>query len=185
MGHNHQMLDVRKNGAFILSDALLVDYRQQRLADLLNELMELENRLESTVRRSLKDDERLLGQEKANIVNLLQSIVRTLTSLHLKLSDVEHAAAYPQHPEVSEGKDGYLVKGKMNVAEVNVSFSIEKWAKTYFESAVENLVREFQKAAEDHKITLEEKIHLTQLVAAMLVQSVQAFYLMRTGAVFK
>ena len=78
MGHNHQMLDVRKNGAFILSDALLVDYRQQKLADLLNELMELQNRLESTVRRSLKDDERLLGQEKANIVNILQSLLRTL-----------------------------------------------------------------------------------------------------------
>ena len=185
MGHNHQILDVRKNGAFILSDALLVDYRQQKLAVLLNELMELQNRLESTVRRSLRDDERLLGQEKANVVNLLQAIVRTLTSLHLKLSDVEHAAAYPQDPEVSEGKDGYLVKGKMNVAEVNVSFSIEKWAKTYLEGAVENLVSEFQKAAADHKITLEEKVQLTKLVSAALLQSIQAFYLMRTGAVFK
>lgn len=185
MGHNHQMLDVRKNGAFILSDALLVDYRQQKLADLLNELMELQNRLESTVRRSLKDDERLLGQEKANIVNILQSLLRTLTSLHLKLSDPENASAYPGTPEVSEGKDGYLVKGKMNVAEVTVAFSIEKWAHTYLESGVENLVAEFKKAALDHKITLEEKVHLTKLVGAMLLQNIQAFYLMRTGAVFK
>ena len=73
----------------------------------------------------------------------------------------------------------------MNVAEVTVAFSIEKWAHTYLESGVENLVAEFKKAALDHKITLEEKVHLTKLVGAMLLQNIQAFYLMRTGAVFK
>jgi hypothetical protein len=185
MAQNHQMLDVRKNGAFILNDTLLVDYRQQNLADILNELLSDQNRLESLVRRSLKDDERLLGQEKANIVSMLQNVLRNVVTLYFKIYDPEFASEFPKDPEVLDAKEGYMVKGRMNVAEVNVNFSLERWVKEYLEHALEDLVAAFQAAAKDHKITLAEKTGLIAKIGPLLTQTIQAFYLMRTGAVFK
>jgi hypothetical protein len=185
MGHSQQLLDVRKNGAFILNDTLLVDYRQQNLAELLNELASQQNRLESLVRRALADDQRLLGQEKANIVSVLQVIVRGLVTLYFKLYDPDHAADFPKDIEVMDAKDGFMIKGKMNPAEVNVKFSIEHWVKEYLENAVESLIADFQAAAKDHKISLAEKVQLIGKIGVLLTQSIQAFYLMRTGAVFK
>lgn len=185
MAHNHQLLDVRKNGAFILNDTLLVDYRQQNLSEVINGLMTEQNRLEHLVRRGMRDDERLIGQEKANIVNTLQNVIRNLVTLYFRLYDIEHASAFPPSPEVLDAREGFMVKGKMNVAEVNVKFSLERWVGEYFEKAIEEIVTAFQKAAEDHKIVLSEKVQLITMVNAVLVQTIQAFYLMRTGAVFK
>jgi hypothetical protein len=185
MPRNHQLLDVRKNGAFILNDTLLVDYRQQKLSEVINELMSERNRLESLVRRGMRNDERLVGQEKANIVNTLQNVIRNLVTLYFRLYDPENASAFPASPAVLDARDGFMVKGRMNVAEVNVQFSLERWVSDYFEKAMEEIVATFQKAAEDHKIVLAEKVQLITMLNAALVQTIQAFYLMRTGAVFK
>lgn len=185
MEHKHQLLDVRRNGAFIFSDTLLVDHRQQKLADILNELLSYQNRLEHIVRTGLKDDERLLGQEKANIVNVMQAIIRNLTTLHLKIYDPDHPHEFPEDLLVSLGHDGYLIKGHMNPAETTTAFSMEHWVKTYLETGLEKLVTAFQEAAKDHVFSLAEKKQLITSISGLLVQSIQAFYLMRTGAVFK
>lgn len=184
MSQAHQILDVRKNGAFIFSDILLIDYRQQKLAGLLAEIKQQSHLLEHMLKKYTRGDERLLGQEKANIVNILHMIIRNLAALYLRLYDIEHAAEFPHDLEISEGRDGFLIKGKMNAAEVNTEFSLKQWTESYLDTALTDLMRDFQLAASDHKITLAEKIELTGRISAFLVQVMQAFYLMRSGAVF-
>lgn len=185
MSKSHQVLEVRKNGAFIFSDTLLVDYKQQQLAPLLAEVNSSANQIEFLIRKYMYEDQRLLGQEKANLVDILHKLIRDLAAMYLRLYDNSHTSLFDKDIEVNAGKDGFIVKGKMNVNEVNTNFSIEAWNKQYLQHAMENLVNEFRKAALDKQITLEEKVTLTGLITALLVQSVQAFYLMRTGAVFK
>lgn len=185
MEHKQQLLDVRRNGAFIFNDTLLVDHRQQHLADILNELLQYQNRLEHMVRTGLSHDDRLLGQEKANIVNVMQSVIRNLTTLHLKLFDPDHPHEFPGNLLVSLGHDGYLIKGHMNPAETTTAFSMGDWVKNYLEKGLNKLVADFQAAAKDHTISLAEKKQLVGSISELLIQSIQAFYLMRTGAVFK
>jgi hypothetical protein len=185
MAQGKNILDVRTNGAFIMNDSLLVDFRQQKLAGLLEELNSLQLHLEVIVRRALQDDNRLVGQEKANIVKVLHMLVRNLVSLYCKIFDADNSEAFPNDLVVSEGKDGYLVHGKMHSEQVNVDFSIETWSRDFLEVAIANLTRAFKDAAADHKFTLEERVGLIKIIAEMLLQSIQAFYLLRTGAVFK
>lgn len=185
MEHKHQLLDIKANGAFIFNDTLLVDHRQQHLAEILKELMTYQNRLEHIVRHGLRHDGRLIGQEKANIVNVLQSVIRDLTALYLKIYDHEHPEEFPGDVLVSLGSEGYLIKGQMDSSQTNSSFTIEHWAKSYLESALDQLVRDFQAAAKDHVFTLAERKQLIRSIGTLLVQSIQAFYLMRSGAVFK
>lgn len=180
----HEILDVRKNGAFIFSDILLIDYRQQKLGNLLAEIKMQSHQLERMLKKYTHDDERLLGQEKANVVNVLHMIIRNLAALYLRLFDQEHAAAYHSEIEVSEGKDGFLIKGKMDAGEVNIRFSLKQWASEYLGGALTDLFRDFQDAARDHTITLAEKVELTNRIAHLLIKTMQAFYLMRSGAVF-
>jgi hypothetical protein len=180
----HEILDVRKNGAFIFSDILLIDYRQQKLGNLLSEIKQYSHQLVRMLKHYTHEDERLLGQEKANVVNVLHLIIRNLSALYLRLVEVEHAAEYRTEVEVSEGKDGFLIKGKMDSSELNVRFSLKQWTEEYFDAALNDLLKDFQEAAKDHVITLAEKVELTGRIARMLVKTVQAFYLMRSGAVF-
>lgn len=185
MEHKHQLLDVKTNGTFIFNDALLIDHRQQHLADILNELLSYQNRLEHIIRNGLRHDGRLIGQEKANIVNVLQAVIRDLTALYLKLYDHEHPEEFPGDVLVSLGSEGYLIKGQMDPAETTLNFTIEHWAKSYMEEALAKLVSDFQAAAKDHVFSLAERKQLIRSIATLLVQSIQAFYLMRSGAVFK
>ncbi len=184
MAKEHQLLDIRRNGAFIFSDILLIDYRQQRLADLLIEIAKQKTHLETLIRRYMKDDDRMLGQEKANVANILHMLIRNLAAVHLRVYDMEHAASYANNPEVTEGKDGFIIKGHMNPAEVTVRFSLHDWVNSVLEPKVLNLIQGFQDAAKDHKISTAERVQLLAQVGTMLVQCVQAFYLIRTGAVF-
>ncbi len=185
MAHAHQLIDVRKNGAFIFSDILLIDYRQQNLVQLLQEITSQRTHLERMLRRYLRNDERMLGQEKANIANILHMMIRDLSALYLRIYDVEFAAEFGDGLEVTEGKDGFLIKGKMDPTQVNVRFSVSEWTTNYLETAVQSLVAAFQEAARDHKITLQEKVTLIGLIRVILLQCIQAFYLIRTGAVYR
>ncbi len=184
MSHDHQILDVRKNGAFIFTDMLLVDFRQQKLADLLKETIVQRNHLTHMVKHYASDETRIVGQEKANIVNVLHVLVRSLAALFMKLFEQPFADQFVHKLQVSEGKEGFLVQGKMDPAEVNVNFSIQKWTTEYLEGAVGKLVEDFQAAIKDHEISLAEKIQLIRDIDTLLLQCLQAFYLMRTGAVF-
>lgn len=181
----HEILDVRKNGAFIFSDILLIDYRQQKLGSLLSEIKMQSHQLDRMLKKYTHDDERLLGQEKANVVNVLHMIIRNLAALYLRLFDLEHSAEYHSEIEVSEGKDGFLIKGKMDADEVNIRFSLKQWTDEYLDAALADLFKDFQDAAKDHVITLAEKVELTGRIACILVKTMQAFYLMRSGAVFR
>lgn len=181
----HEILDVRKNGAFIFSDILLIDYRQQKLGSLLSEIKMQSHQLDRMLKKYTHDDERLLGQEKANVVNVLHMIIRNLAALYLRLFDLEHSAEYHSEIEVSEGKDGFLIKGKMDADEVNIRFSLKQWTDEYLDAALADLFKDFQDAAKDHVITLAEKVELTGRIARILVKTMQAFYLMRSGAVFR
>jgi hypothetical protein len=181
----HEILDVRKNGAFIFSDILLIDYRQQKLANLLSDIKMQAHQLYRMLKKYTHGDERLLGQEKANIVNVLHMIIRNLAALYLRLFDMEHAAEYHSDIEISEGKDGFLIKGRMDADEVNVRFSLRQWTDEYFEAALADLFKDFQDAAKDHVITLAEKVELNDRIARLLVKTMQAFYVMRSGAVFR
>lgn len=185
MAQAHQILDVRKNGAFIFNDILLVDYRQQHLAELLGEIKTQAHQLDRMLRKYTSNDERLLGQEKANVVNVLHMIIRNLAALYLRLFEQEHASEFTHELEVSEGKDGFLLKGKMDTTEVNVGFSLQAWCTEYLDQALADLFTAFRNAAKDHKISLAEKIEITGRISRMLVKTIQAFYLMRTGAVFR
>ncbi len=122
---------------------------------------------------------------KANVANALHMIIRNLAALYLRVYDPEFANSFGDGLEVSEGKDGFLVKGKMNPNEVNVHFSVSKWATDYLDKSVQELIDAFREAARDHKITLEEKIGLIKLIRTVLLQCIQSFYLIRTGAVFR
>lgn len=184
MSHDHQILDVRKNGAFIFSDILLVDFRQQKFGDLLKEILVQRNHLVHMVKHYLNEDARIVGQEKANVVNVLHILVRSLAALFMKLYDQQHADTFKHNLTVSEGKDGFLIQGKMDPAEVNTRFSLEAWVTMYLEGAVQKLMSDFQAAVKDKEITLAEKIQLIGDIDALLLQSLQAFYLMRTGAVY-
>jgi len=185
MAQAHQLIDVRKNGAFIFNDILLIDYRQQNLVQLLQEIATQRTHLEHMMKRYLREDERMLGQEKANVANALHMIIRNLAALYLRVYDPEFANAFGDGLEVSEGKDGFLVKGKMDPNEVNIHFSVSKWAADYLDRSVQELIDAFREAARDHKITLEEKIGLIKLIRTVLLQCIQSFYLIRTGAVFR
>lgn len=185
MAQAHEILDVRKNGAFVFSDILLIDYRQQKLGGLLSEIRKQAHQLDLMLRKYTHDDARLLGQEKANIVNVLHMIIRNLAALYLRLYDIEHASAYRSEIDVSEGKDGFLIKGKMDPQEVNTGFSLKKWSAEYFDGALADLLRDFQAAAQDHVITLEEKVELTGRIARILLKTMQAFYLVRSGFIFR
>jgi hypothetical protein len=112
-------------------------------------------------------------------------IIRNLAALYLRVYDPEFANAFGEGLEVSEGKDGFLVKGKMDPNEVNVHFSVSKWAADYLDKSVQELIDAFREAARDHKITLEEKVGLIKLIRTNLLQCIQSFYLIRTGAVFR
>jgi hypothetical protein len=185
MGQAHQLIDVRKNGAFIFSDILLIDYRQQNLVQLLQEITAQRTHLEHMVKRYLRDDERMLGQEKANVANILHMIIRNLSALYLRIFDVEFANEFGDGLEVTEGKDGFLIKGKMDPKEVNIQFSVSEWVNNYLDNAMQALIKAFQEAARDHKITLQEKVILIADIRIILLQCVQAFYLIRTGAVYR
>lgn len=184
MSHDHQMLDVRKNGAFVFTDILLVDFRQQKLGELLKEVIVQRNHLTRMVKHYVSDDTRIVGQEKANVVNVLQILVRSLSALFMKLYEQAHAEEFVHKLLVSEGKEGFIVQGKMDPAEVNIHFSIEKWANEFLDGSVQQLVNDFQAAIKDHEISLAEKVQLVRDIDGLLLQCLQAFYLMRTGAVF-
>lgn len=184
MSHDHQILDVRKNGAFIFTDLLLVDFRQQKLGDLLKEIIVQRNHLTHMVKHYASDDTRIVGQEKANVVNVLHVLVRSLSALFMKLYEQPYADQFVHKLLVSEGKEGFLVQGKMDPAEVNVHFSIQKWVNEYLDGAVHKLMADFQAAIKDHEISLAEKVQLIRDIDGLLLQCMQAFYLMRTGAVF-
>jgi|GEM_PF-6052013 len=184
MSHDHQIFDVRKNGAFIFTDILLVDYRQQKLGDLLKEVIVQRNHLSHMVKHYVSGDTRIVGQEKANVANVLHVLVRSLSALFMKLYEQPYADQFVHKLLVSEGKEGFLVRGKMDPSEVNVQFSIQKWETEYLEDAVRKLVADFQAAIKDHEISLAEKIQLVRDIDGLLLQCIQAFYLMRTGAVF-
>lgn len=184
MAQLHELLDVKNNGSFIFKDSLLVDHRQQNLADVLNEIARQQNKLESMVRRYLQNDERLIGQEKANIVNGLHLLARNLTTLHLKIYDPENAGAFSTSVSVSEGKDGILVYGQMDIVVLRAEFAIGPWVNNYLEKATEGLVAAFQSAAKDRSVTLEEKVRLIEKVNDLLLQSLQSLHVMRTGAIF-
>ncbi len=183
MAQLHELLDVKNNGSFIFKDYLLVDHRQQNLADILNEVARQQNQLESMVRRYLQDDDRLIGQEKANIVNGLHLLARNLTTLHLKVYDPENAGAFSTVISVSEGKDGILVYGRMDVVSLAAQFSIKPWVDDYLEKAIEGLIAAFQSAALDRSISLAEKVRLVERVNDLLLQSLQSLHVMRTRAV--
>lgn len=184
MAQAHEILDVRKNGLFIFSDILLVDYRQQKLGGLLSEIQKQAQQLNLMLKKYAHDDARLLGQEKANIVNVLHLLIRNFAALHMRLYDIEHASAYHSEVDISEGKDGFLIKGKMDASKINTGFSLKKWTEEYFNLALADLLRDFQDAAKDHVLTIEEKVELTSRIARILVKTIQAFYLMRSGFVF-
>lgn len=184
MAQAHQLIDVRKNGAFIFNDILLIDYRQQNLVQLLQEIATQRTHLEHMMKRYMREDERMLGQEKANVANALHMIIRNLAALYLRVYDPEFANNFGDGLEVSEGKDGFLIKGKMDPKEVNIHFSVSKWATEYLDKSVHSLIDAFQEAARDRKITLEEKVGLISQIRTILLQCVQSFYLIRTGAVF-
>lgn len=185
MAQAHQLIDVRKNGAFIFSDILLIDYRQQNLVQLLQEITSQRTHLEHMVKRYLRDDERMLGQEKANVANILHMIIRNLSALYLRIFDVEFDSAFGDGLEVTEGKEGFLIQGKMDPKEVTIQFSVSHWVNNYLDTAMQGLVAAFQEAARDHKITLEEKVVLIGHIRIILLQCIQAFYLIRTGAVYR
>jgi len=184
MAHDHQILDVRKNGAFIFNDILLVDFRQQKLGDLLKDVIAQRNHLTHMVKRYMSEDARIVGQEKANVVNVLHVLVRSLSALFMKLYDQQFASEFVTKLTVSEGKEGFLIQGKMDPNEVNVHFSLEKWVSEYLDDAISHLVKDFQAAIKDHEISVAEKVQLVADLDNLLLQCLQAFYLMRTGAVF-
>lgn len=181
----HEILDVRRNGAFIFTDILLIDYRQQKLGNLLAEVRLQSHQLAHMLTRYTHDDERLLGQEKANIVNVLHMMIRNLAALYLRLFDREHAAEFGIAVEVSEGQEGFLIKGRMDSSALHSRFSLGQWLNEYLEAALQELFKDFEQAAEDHVITLAERVELTSRIATLLVRIMQAFYVMRSGAVFR
>lgn len=184
MPHDHEILDVRKNGAFIFNDLLLVDFRQQKLGDLLKETIIQRNHMVHMVKHYMNADAKILGQEKANVVNVLHIMIRSLSALFLKLYDQEHAGEFSHALMVSEGKEGFLIQGKMDPDQVNTGFSLQHWVTSYLESAIQTLITDFQAAIKDKEISLAEKIQLVRDIDGILLQCMQAFYLMRTGAVF-
>jgi len=183
VSRSHDIVKVTPHGLFTWTDALLVDWRQQNLAELINEMLSLENRLETLTRRALADDERILGQEKANIVNVLHALVRGFVTMRLRLVDPEKAGEYSATLSVSEDKDGFVVTGKLPTA--STDYSLKGWVTGTFEPECERLVASFQTAAKDRELSLAEKIKLVQQIDTMLGQTIQAFYLMRSGDVFK
>jgi hypothetical protein len=184
MAQTHEILDVRKNGSFIFNDVLLIDYRQQKLGSLVSEIQMQSHQLNLMLKNYMHGDGRLLGQEKANIVNALHLIIRNLAALYLRLFDLEHATEYRHKIEVSAGIDGFLITGKMDASELNDHFSLNQWTHEYFTPALAELLQSFQVAAQDHVITLAEKVELTGRIAGILVKTIQAFYFMRSGSIF-
>ncbi|HRP69305.1 MAG TPA: hypothetical protein PLY93_07225 [Turneriella sp.] len=166
MRQQSRLFDVRSDGTFILNDTLFIDYRQSHLADLTQELLTLKKRLARTVLHSLKDDNRLLGQEKANISNTLLGILRALAALRLKLFDSENISSFADNPKVLIGGDGYIVEGKLSAQILQPSFSIDTWRQAYLEGAIDDFIHLLKNAAVDKVFTLEERVELTQALSA-------------------
>lgn len=183
MARSHDMIKVSPNGSFTLTDALLVDYRQQTLAVLLHEMQQLEARLETLTRRALAEDERIIGQEKANIVYVLHALVRNFVAMRLRMVEAEKAGEYTSGLKVLEDKEGYVVTGQMQGSAQG--YSLSKWLKDTLEPETERLVDNFQKAAKNREISPAERVKLVAEMDMMLLQTIHALHVMRTGHIFQ
>ncbi|MBV6494478.1 MAG: hypothetical protein LDLANPLL_02511 [Turneriella sp.] len=184
MASKNQQFDVRRDGTFVLHDNLYIDYRQQQVSILVRRLIKLKGRLTRVIGRSLANDNRLIGQEKATIATILLSLIRTMASLHLKLLDPRYAAEYSENPRVYFGSDGFAIEGKINPAAFTTHFSIEAWNKNYLEGAITVFLKQFEAVLADKELKAKEKIQLAYTLNPVLIETIQAFYLVRSFGIF-
>ena len=182
MAAGRRILKIDKQGNFTFQETLLVDYRRQNLGELLQSITDLHAKFKRLLFKYMHFQNRLLGQEKANLARALHSSIRYISAMYLRLFDAENEARFSRTTRFRQDTDGLFIAGPLVKQHVHEAFSINVWTEVTYDAQIANLLALFAESIKDGQITLEEKVVICRQLTVLTEEMVTALYMLRSSA---
>lgn len=178
-----EVFHIDNHNNFTIRDSVPKEFFQQSVFDLLKNIIKLGYMLEKSAKAYFGNDDKLLGQEKANLINEMKGIIRNSVALIVKLEsepDME-----PENPPlmIEITKDEYSIMGKITRHSGTERFSYLHWLQNIFVPYHLKLGEFIIESLKDRSLSREEMVSVAQKVRGFVEICVYPYHLLLTQTV--
>lgn len=140
------------------------NFRFLDLSELLEKILKIHKELGAEYAKSIQNDQKLIGQEKAALISCIDSISDAVVTLRYSLEKILNPNDDPEcnYPEddfyfkISLIRSGYRIEGKMSQEYLSAVDSFYKWYNEIFSVPLNQFLSEFKEGLKDRELTRDE-----------------------------
>lgn len=178
-----EIFHIDNQNNFTIRDSVAKEFFQQSVFELLKNIVKQGYQLEKSAKLYFGNDDKLLGQEKANLVNEMRNIIRNSVALITKLESAPDMQ--PENPPllIEITGDEYSIMGIISRHSGAGKFSYLEWLQNSFVPFHLALGEFIIESLKDRNLSREEMVTISQKVRGFTEICLYPYYLLLTQTV--
>lgn len=180
-----EVFHIDNQNNFTIRDSIPKEFFQQGVFELLKNIIQQGYQLEKLAKGYFDNDEKLLGQEKANLINHMRNIIRNAVALITKIESSPDMETENPAFTIEITKDDYSIMGQIMRHTGANRFSYLEWMSSAFMPAHSALGQFMVESLKDRVLSREELSVINAKIRDFAQICFYPYYLLLTQTVHK